>query len=54
MEKKQDLSSADPYDLTATLKDRKSAQTEKSNARDESPYSLSYETSLRASTSKTK
>ena len=41
------IRTASPYDLNATLKDGKRTQAEKAQTREQSPYTLSHDTSLR-------
>lgn len=38
-----------PYDLNASLKTQKPVESQKSKTREQSPYTLSHKTSLRAS-----
>ena len=47
MEKKEGSRPASPYDLNATLKDRKPADQKNPSPSARSPYTLSHESSLR-------
>jgi hypothetical protein len=52
MRKNEGSRAASPYDLNATVKDRKTADFPKSRPSEQNPYALSHKTSLKALSAK--
>jgi len=52
MRKNEGSRAASPYDLTAAVKDRRTADSRKSRPSEQNPYALSHKTSLKALSTK--